>query len=503
MAKATKHSKTTSKAQKQEPLTLGKIVEKLWDIESSERSALWLVMKRIWPEVPDLPHCDFIDDLLPRIRGHLWQHHKTPISEIDTLTVRQIRARLQCDIDEGKIDSLSIQWTADAEKLRSSVNNSISGGLSGISDQIGQMSSKVLSFQGVLRIGLGGQVMREIFHGLHAAAKEFIEGIAGAREANEGWIESVTDGGRALLGMQTHFAETAKRAKELKETLESLQKTSSAASNVLSPEKKEFEYLPGADKALADLVKAQRDAAAIAQPGFDEIARFKSMIGSVNPNGRIAGAPQAILNAIYQKQLGEQQDKWKNQFAALDIANNAVTDYQQRFSEANFTSGLGIASSNASTWSKMFTDLGKAFASPFEKIATGFEKGFAEEAKQRAEEGRKIYDETRSPLEKHANAMNDLHDLLDAGTISPELFARRKQQFDQEYEKATTFDQTPSRLPSQRGGIEAVDQFAKQLQDSILGNDPPTGKKQDEANKHLQNIDDNMKAAASAEFMFA
>jgi len=99
--------------------------------------------------------------------------------------------------------------------------------------------------------------------------------------------------------------------------------------------------------------------------------------------------------------------------------------------------------------------------------------------------------------------MGELHELLDRGAIDPDLFSRQKLKLDQEYEKASTFDQTPSRMPSQHGSVQSAEAFADQLQDSILGSDPPTAKLQKQQLEKLDNIDDNIKAAASAEFMFA
>jgi len=104
-----------------------------------------------------------------------------------------------------------------------------------------------------------------------------------------------------------------------------------------------------------------------------------------------------------------------------------------------------------------------------------------------------FYEETRTPLEKHANEMGALHDYEIRGN-QPDVFARRKQQLDLDYEKASTFDQTPSRCQANT----VVWRFAdlQSNADSILGSDPATGKKQDVMNTHLQNIDDNIKAAA-------
>jgi hypothetical protein len=205
------------------------------------------------------------------------------------------------------------------------------------------------------------------------------------------------------------------------------------------------------------------------------------LLNEINPEDTPAAldAQEAAIKAKYFDPL-----------AATKTANDR---YQQRLSDlqgANEKAGL----------SQFFG----AFKSMGQKFVDAYNKEAADEFNKMADQGQKLYESTRTPLEKHANAMSNLDDLLENKAITPDLYARRKFQLDQEYEKETGFDETVNRKPSQFGGVENIEAFQRQLQDAVLANhDPATGTKQDKANTHLENIDDNIKAAAAAEFMFA
>jgi hypothetical protein len=317
-----------------------------------------------------------------------------------------------------------------------------------------------------------------------------------------------------MVGLQTQFERTAEAAKKFAESQKAIKEATDKINNITGDNKAppSFAFLPAgkseeADSALATLTQQHADAEADLKAASDRSPTAdRGFITNFQFNlTRDLGllADQRGNDALVAAEKLQHQSAVDAAAARIRFIQQQIDNRKNELAGTNFTAGLDLVSSNASTWGSIFGNLGKALTNPFELIAGKFDKGFADEAKQRAEQGRKIYEETRTPLEKHANEMGELHDLLDAGTISPELFARRKQQLDLDYEKSTTFDQTPSRMPSQHGGMEGLPDFARQLQDSILGNDPATGTEQKKANVHLQNIDDNLKAAASAEFMFA
>jgi hypothetical protein len=68
-------------------------------------------------------------------------------------------------------------------------------------------------------------------------------------------------------------------------------------------------------------------------------------------------------------------------------------------------------------------------------------------------EATEIYEQTKSPLQKHADALFRLHDLEDKGLITPRIFATRKSQLDEELENQTKVDNLVPEHAHDRGGF--------------------------------------------------
>jgi hypothetical protein len=101
---------------------------------------------------------------------------------------------------------------SDAEKLRSTINQSVGGGLSGIKEEIGSLQNRLFSFSGLLHVGFGAEAGRNIFHELHEGIAEFAGGMIEGMKAGEDFFTSVGDGAAKLLGLKTNLEQVREQA---------------------------------------------------------------------------------------------------------------------------------------------------------------------------------------------------------------------------------------------------------------------------------------------------
>lgn len=121
------------------------------------------------------------------------------------------------------------------------------------------------------------------------------------------------------------------------------------------------------------------------------------------------------------------------------------------------------------------------------------------------QEGKSIFDATRTPMEKYESQITKLHDLLDAGTIDWDTYGRAVRQAKDELEKSTKSDLPDAKAPDMMmAGSAAAQRFSYDLtRGSTMMNKDEISKKQlasqQKSEDYLEEIVRNTRGNASAD----
>ena len=209
---------------------------------------------------------------------------------------------------------MSTQTLGDVIINMRAVDVNMSAGFNSIGKTLGDLSNKIFSFQGLLKVGFGAQVGRKIFTEMHEGAIHFAEGLHEATVAGEGLGDSLTDAARKAIGLETSSERVAKHWKEAAEHAAQIGKLTGFEDGKQTPA---GQQLADAQKIVAELDKK-------AAPGRSEINRLQTMI-SEQDRDNFTGH-----NVLIDDMLAAAKKKYADDISAADQAQVRLTAIQDK-----------------------------------------------------------------------------------------------------------------------------------------------------------------------------
>ena len=360
-------------------------------------------------------------------------------------------------------------------------------------NDLSNIASKFGSFQGLLRIGLGSNVMRSLFHEAHEEAKKFFEGVTegiGASENLGGVLQSGLD---KMFGLETKseaFARHMKESAEAAEKLAALREIGESFNNAGDPS-----YQVEADKKIDEAMKKVEEINKKAAEGHSKIAALQQKSDEERAKGFGSGTnpfttlfqggtwDQLIIKA--EKEYGalfEEQRQAEEELKRIRAeAEEFIGRKAEEAWEEKYIKQVDLANKLYEKESKAQEDLAKEQAREDEQ--------WIEARKKEREEEKKHKDQMIEKGQREAQQIRDRSDplaaLRDEATKAEDLFRRG---FLSKQERDTDF----SHLEQQFGQRERQSPMFMSLQEMARRTQESQGK-QEELKPNLQRMEDVLK----------
>ena len=319
----------------------------------------------------------------------------------------------------------------------------------GMLGRLNSLSTALRKLKPLMELGFGFGIGTQVFQMVHQGIVDIASGFNEAQKAGLGFSESLADGAKNALGMETAVQRMQEQLANTIAGMKSIEKVE----GILDPSPAMFPNVSGADAKLGKLQAARDEAMAAAAPSRREIAGKKTelsqyrMVGEdFRDEGRIAEI-EAELKAMENKHgillmaeenaidaVAEFEKKMSDLNSAIDRHERPLTEAEVLQNEANAHRDK-INDALAREFASMERQVEAAKAQEAllakNKKALGF---FPDVFKAVADKGREmigdkakgIIESTKSPAEVFQKKLDDLTMLKSVGAIDEKTFQRAR-----------------------------------------------------------------------------
>ncbi len=350
----------------------------------------------------------------------------------------------------------------EAQKFSAKVDDHKSA-LSGWGKELETVGHKFTTLGGLFKIGFGVGTAKAVLSELHHALINFGEGFAAAQKAGEGFWESIADGARSIVGLQTDFQKVAEDAKnlatpvkEIADAMERLRKIQAGESD------KQFPLAPREQGAVDAARKAFDDAVKAAEPYHEALEKARAAEQQFFRMGGFVGPKQESIFTIERKEAEQRGRKF---FGAEGAAQTTLAEAEAMAGPAQRQAANEKAAEESSkAWDEYYKKLGDE------------ERGIKKFEEERIKAREKAAEELRKDLEETSRTQRKLLEQMDRfDKLKPETTEKLK-------------------AVASIGGLADLH---NQLQAAALGGDdelPKINAEQKKQTQHLQGLNEKLKA---------